>query len=174
MRWSNCTVSVFSKKLRHSGTRRTAATRRARRRRRSAAKCCRCNRRADRRPAHRDRSAPAPGRAAEAQARMRAGTGAGGRSSSRCAVQSMRDVDHAGEHEMRRQPVLRDLDAIGEARRHHPPADRALQRAERRKSTTAAPRNPGAIQPRHRNHRNGSRKADADQRPSRRCVHSHQ
>ncbi len=32
---------------------------------------------------------------------------------------------------MRRQPILRHLGAMRQARRHHPPADRALQRAER-------------------------------------------
>ena len=41
-----------------------------------------------------------------------------------------RHIDQAGEKKMRRQPVLRDFHAIGEARGHHPPADRALQRAE--------------------------------------------
>ena len=41
-----------------------------------------------------------------------------------------RDVDDAGEHKMRRQAILRDFDAMDQAGRHHPPADRALQRAE--------------------------------------------
>ena len=60
---------------------------------------------------------------------------------------------------MRRQPILRDLDPIGEAGGHHPPADRALQRAESEDRSTAARRSPAAIQPRHRNQRNGSRNA---------------
>ena len=41
-----------------------------------------------------------------------------------------RGEDHAGQDQMDREPVLRDLDAVGEPGRHHPPADAALQRAE--------------------------------------------
>ena len=40
------------------------------------------------------------------------------------------DEDHAGERQMGRQPVLADVDAVDQARRHHPPADGALQAAE--------------------------------------------
>jgi len=41
-----------------------------------------------------------------------------------------RGQDQAGKEEMRRQPILRDLGAVGEPRGDHPPADCPLQRAE--------------------------------------------
>src|ERR1700709_1933646 len=41
-----------------------------------------------------------------------------------------RRKNHQRQYQMRRQPILRDLDPVGEARGHHPPADRTLQRAE--------------------------------------------
>ena len=43
-----------------------------------------------------------------------------------------RRIDEAGERQVERQPVLRDDDALRQSRRHHPPADRALDRAERK------------------------------------------
>ncbi len=58
-----------------------------------------------------------------------------------------RDIDRAGQEEMCRQPILRDLDAIGEARRDHPPADDALQRTESEnepKPRAQIPRHPPA------------------------------
>ena len=38
--------------------------------------------------------------------------------------------DCAGERQMKREPVLRHPQALDEAGRHHPPADRALYRAQ--------------------------------------------
>ena len=42
-----------------------------------------------------------------------------------------RAEDQDGEAQMQREPILADVDAVGEAGAHHVPADRALQRAER-------------------------------------------
>ena len=42
---------------------------------------------------------------------------------------------------MRRQPVLADVDAIGEARLHHPPAQRALQAAQQEQAEKFQPQN---------------------------------
>ena len=60
---------------------------------------------------------------------------ASGAGKSRRSVQPLRGpdqrhIDHAGEQEMRRQPILRDFDAVGEAGGDHPPADATLQRTE--------------------------------------------
>ena len=45
--------------------------------------------------------------------------------------------DHAGERQMGRQTVLADRHALGQAGRHHPPADGALQSAERQEPDQA-------------------------------------
>jgi hypothetical protein len=42
-----------------------------------------------------------------------------------------RHIDRAGERQMRGEPVMRDVDALGQPGGHHPPADRALQRPQR-------------------------------------------
>ena len=41
-----------------------------------------------------------------------------------------RRIGRGGDQQMQRQPILRDLDAVGEAGAHHPPADDRLQRQE--------------------------------------------
>jgi hypothetical protein len=41
-----------------------------------------------------------------------------------------RRIDEAGERKMKGEPVLRNRDALGEPRGHHPPAHRALHRAQ--------------------------------------------
>ena len=141
MRWSNWTVSVFSKKLRQSGVSKNSRDRfRHEARHRSAARCCRRTRRAVRRRARRDKFAAStstsrPAALARSRAAPVPATLPVREEYRRPLPEALRrphqrDIDRAGEHKMRRQPILRDLDTIGEAGCHHPPADRALQRAK--------------------------------------------
>ena len=97
------------------------------------------------------------------------------RSSSDSATQMQRAEDQDREAQMQRQPVLADVDAVGEAGAHHVPADRALQRRRARRCRRAWP------QQRARNLSRGQeirgtarRKATPIRRPRKRCVHSHQ
>ena len=53
-----------------------------------------------------------------------------GRAVSRRSVQTIGGENEQRQHQMRRQPILRDLGPLREAGGDHPPADRALQRAE--------------------------------------------
>ena len=176
MRWSNCTVSVFSKKLRHSGVSKNKRARPARTRRRSAARCCRCSRRAARRPARRDRFARAPGQASRApRTRMRGGARLrAGRSLEPLRGPDHRDIDHAGEHEMRRQPILRDFDRVSarpEATIHQPTAPCS---APRPKMNHSRPRKPGRPSRATGTTETAAGTRRRSARPSSRCVHSHQ
>ena len=95
----------------------------------SAAKCCRSGRREGPRPAP-------PGRAGRRCSR----TGpparrTPGRRPHVRAARGRRGVDQRGEgrsgdQQVQREPVLRDLDAFGEARADHPPADDRLERQQ--------------------------------------------
>ena len=159
--------------------RRTAAPPPAQARRRSAARCCRQSRRAGRRPARRDRSAAAPAPAARRRSRECAAAVAPAIAQAlrvRAAAPStaQRDKDHAGKHEMRRQPILRDLDPVGEAGGDHPPADRALQRAE--SEDDPQPRAAAAARSSRATGTTGTAAGTPrrSRRPSSRCVHSHQ
>ena len=72
------------------------------------------------------------------------------------------------------QPVLADIDAVDEAGRHHPPADRALQAAEqpagRRASASGRARRGRVAQ----KNSSGSANTKPTPRARMRCAHSHQ
>ena len=123
-----------------AASRTTAARRPGRRRRRSTARCCRLSPASSRQPARRDKFAEhqrGNHMRAEAQPRRRLG-----RRARRDLPRHPQDrgIDHAGECQMKRQPVLRHADApgAGEPGRHHPPADRAEQPRRRAKMPIAA------------------------------------
>ena len=82
--------------------------------------------------------------------------------------------DRAGERQVDREPVLADVGALGEAARHHPPADRALQAAEDEDAGELAARARRSIRPVAQKKTSGSRKTTPITRPRSRCAHSHQ
>ena len=175
MRWLNCTVRVFSNRLRHA-RRVVEQARRVRHqtRRRSAARCCRSVRRAGPRPARRDRSAAAPAASsASAPARRRGGTAMARTPPSRSAVHSTATKITQARIRCVASRYCDTSTPLGEPRGDHPPADRTLQRAER-EDPHSRPRRPARSSPSRRKNRNGSRNAAPITRPISRCAHSHQ
>ena len=178
IRCVNCTVSTLSKKLRHQG-------------------CSKNSRAADgmnapsmagqvlkarpgpqtRRPAHRNRA----GRTRQHDDRVHGPPQAARRRRAllRLAAQAHQRpddqrVDRQRQHQMHGEAILRDFGAHRQAGRHHPPADRALQRAEREDQPQPALQPSGrAAAPEERTGTAaGTQRRSA--RPSKRWLHSHQ
>ena len=70
-------------------------------------------------------------RRASCDGRAQTASAAAARGPSESAIHSRPAKISDGERQMQRQPVLADVDALGQPRPHHVPADRALQAAER-------------------------------------------
>ncbi len=143
--------------------------------RRSAARCCRSARRADPRPARRDRSAPARGRPerqrADADAR---GASPNRRGPARAARPHHRDKITQASIRWIASRYCETSTRSLESRGHHPPADRALQRAEPEDRPQTAAQPLGRSSPATGTTGTAAGTPTPMKRPSRRCVHSHQ
>ena len=175
MRCSNCTVSVLSNRLRHHGASKNSRAADG------------MNAAVDIRPGVVD-LAGAQARDQRAEIKLHEGQRhqrhAGDLQPRRCRERRPlrqpaqrpddRRKDQQRQHQMGGQTILRDFDPLRQPRGHHPPADRALQRAE----AEDQPQPPPQIRAQQRR-ATGTRETAADRRspitrPSSRWLHSHQ